>query len=173
MPGDLEHPVMFDFDDFDDRTRYTIRELGELGQRRAAAYFRSRSQMAKMKKNQGDDVVDEIFLPGTFVTRTNHNKKAIRYRNTGPFIVDEVLDNSLYKLILPDGRAIESPVHQDDLRHYDSKDITQFYYGNRIQNTRDESQEENDTTADARGMLGSNEGGVVTFSDDITDLQDS
>jgi hypothetical protein len=168
MPGDLEHPVMFDFDDFDDRTRYTIRELGELGQRRAAAYFRSRAQMAKMKKNQGDDVVDEIFLPGTFVTRVNHNKKALRYRFTGPYIVNEVLGNSLYKLTLPDGRVIESPVHQDDLRHYDSKDIAQFYYGNRIQN----AQEENDVMTDAQGTLDSSEGGVVMFSDDITTQQD-
>jgi transposase InsO family protein len=173
MPGDLEHPMTFNFDDFDDRMRYTVRELGELGQRRAAAYFRSRAQMDKMVKTQGDEAIDEIFLPGTFVTRINHNKKAFRYRHTGPYIVDEVLDNSLYKLMLPDGRILESPVHQDDLRHYDSKDISQFYYGNKVNNTSDESEREDVQTATQRNMQDSSEGGVVTFSDDITTLQDS
>ncbi len=56
---------------------YTIRELGELGQKRAAAYFRSRMQMEKMRRKQGEDVIDEGFLPGSFVTRINHAKKAL------------------------------------------------------------------------------------------------
>ena len=142
MPGDLEHPVMFNFDEFDDRMHYTARELGELGQKRAAAYFNSRAQMAKMKKNQGDDVIDEMFLPGTFVTRINHAKKSLRYRNTGPYIIDEVLGNSLYKLMLPNGQLLDSPVHQDDLRHYDSKDISQFYYGNRIRSVNNDDSPE-------------------------------
>jgi hypothetical protein len=145
MPGDLEHPVMFNFDEFDDRMHYTARELGELGQKRAAAYFNSKAQMARMKRNQGDEFIDEIFLPGTFVTRINHMKKSLRYRNTGPYIIDQVLGNSLYKLMLPNGQILESPVHQDDLRHYDSKDISQFYYGNRIRDSNDtDSSDESD-----------------------------
>ena len=177
MPGDIEHPTMFNFDEFDDKMRYTARELSELGQKRAAAYFNSKAQMDKMKKNQGEDVIDELFRPGMFVKRVNHDKKALRYKFTGPYIIDEVLDNSVYRLMLPNGQMIESPVHQDDLRHYDSKDTSQFYYGNRVRNTNDEDGEpEVESVADGESeieLVAANsediqdfsEGGVVTVLD--------
>jgi hypothetical protein len=169
MPGDIEHPTMFNFDNFDDRMRYTARELNELGQKRAAAYFNSKAQMAKMERNQGDDVLDGMFMPGMFVKRINHNQKALRYKFTGPYIVDEVLDNSLYKLKLPNGQIMESPIHQDDLRHYGSKDTSQFYHGNKIVNTNDDRDDEGIMES---AMPASSEGRVVTLSDDMATLQD-
>ena len=49
--------------------------------------------------------------------------------------------------MLPNGKILESPVHQDDLRHYDSKDISQFYYGNRINNTNDDDDDPPDANS--------------------------
>jgi hypothetical protein len=125
--------------------------------------------MAKMERNQGDDVLDGMFMPGMFVKRINHNQKALRYKFTGPYIVDEVLDNSLYKLKLPNGQIMESPIHQDDLRHYGSKDTSQFYHGNKIVNTNDDREDEGIMES---AMPASSEGRVVTLPDDMATLQD-
>jgi hypothetical protein len=145
---------MFNFDDYDDRVQYTVRELNSLGQRRAAAYYNSEAQMQQMRDNQGEDYLDEIFEIGTFVKRVNHTKRSLGYKFTGPYIVTERLENSLYRLMLPNGDPLKVPVHQDDLRHYDSKDLSNFYYNNHMNSAHGGVQAE-------RGSL-SREGGVVT-----------
>ena len=71
--------------------------------------------------------------------------------------------------MLPNGNILESPVHQDDLRFYDSKDTAQFYYGNKISNTNEESDSDH---TEAEITQGFSEGGVVTFSGDLTNVQD-
>jgi hypothetical protein len=133
LPGDPDNPTIFDLSNEADVASFTNRELTRLGHARAAAYRRSQAQMDVMRRNQGEDqTVDELFEIGTYVKKINHRKTAFKYKFLGPFIITELLDNSLYRLMDIRGNVIQVPVHQDDLRIYSSQDCTSYYNGREV-----------------------------------------
>jgi transposase InsO family protein len=172
LPGDDAPARLFDFDDEDERNEFTIRELEKLGQARAASYFRSVKQASKMverqKKNQ--DVIQDVFLPGTYVKKRNYVKGSLDYAWNGPYIVTEVLPNSLYRLMKIDGTSMTPPVHQDDLRHYTGEKTTRYYHNNRMYETRaisDQDVQDNTETEEFQELEEESEikeGGVVTLN---------
>ena len=174
MPGDPESPSVFNMDDFDDRRRYTERELTRLGQKRGTAYLNSVAQMETMRKSQKDTAENDIFEVGTFVKRRNYTKKALQYKFTGPYYVIQVLDNSLYKLMLPNGRVLKVPTHQDDLRPYTASDRHTYYYGSKIHSSdarsRSQSPIGSRSDADMRGGSYSNGEELLCSTLDYLDL---
>jgi hypothetical protein len=166
IPGDPENPVQFDFTKANDLQSYTNRELTELGQERAVSYRRSLEQATRMKGDRNESL-EEIFDIGTYVKRINYGKTSLKYRFTGPYIVIEVLENSLYKLMLPNGEMLNVPVHQDDLRVYASRDVQKFYSGNKM---IDMNEGENETEAEDVSL--SREGGVVMIYNESEGLDE-
>ncbi len=81
LPGDRLPEGLFNFDDWDERQRYTLRELEDLGQSRAAAFIRSKEQARRMIEDQENkqDILDEVFDIGTFVKKKNHIKQSLDY----------------------------------------------------------------------------------------------
>jgi transposase InsO family protein len=182
LPGDIHAPDLFNFENEEERGEFTIRELDNLGQSRAAAYKRSVAQAQKMIESQdrNEETIEDVFFPGTFVKRKNHRKGSLDYPWSGPFIVIEVLPNSLYRIMSPKGEVYQVPVHQDELRLYTGRSLSKFYYGNRTYSDEpdidddvipDSGIEELDPDEESRDINHINDGGVVVPNDELGEIQ--
>jgi transposase InsO family protein len=160
LPGDRIPEGLFDFSNWDERRKYTLRELDKLGKDRSVAYDKSKEQARMMRESQElkEDILEDAFELGTFVKKKNHVKQSLDYPWTGPFIVSEILPNSLYRLITPNGDVYPTLVHQDDLRRYSSKDLSKFYHGRRMLDL-------SGINESVEPVLESEEGGVVMLED--------
>lgn len=137
LPGDIDSPIgKYDFSNEIDRDEYTSRVLDTLGQARAARYFRveRNAKIMKSKYDNARDTQSMKFKIGEFVMRRNASQKGLEYPWYGPYIVVDVSDTGLtYRLMLPNGQALETPIHANDLRTYKSADSSQYYHSSRIQ----------------------------------------
>ena len=107
LPGDDPPDELFDFESEIGRNEFSIRELESLGQARAGALWRSQMQARKMIEQQEvrEETQIDVFVPGTFVKKKNHTKESLDYPWTGPYVVVEVLPNSLYRIMGVDGNC--------------------------------------------------------------------
>jgi hypothetical protein len=155
LPGDTPPDKLFDFTSESERDRFTARELESLGQARAASLVRSQLQAKRMIQDQKmrEEVEDQVFIPGMYVKKKNFTKEALDYPWTGPYIVLEVLANSLYRLMGVDGSVIQPLVHQDDLRIYSSQDKSKFYHNRKMRNLGDHESSENNSEFSEGGVV--------------------
>ena len=163
LPGDEPPDNLFDFSTESGRNEYTIRELQSLGQDRAAAFFRSQEQAKRMIEEQEtrEETEDGVFRPGMFVKKKNFIKQSLDYPWTGPYIVTEILPNSLYRLMAPDGSVLSPLIHQDDLRLYSSKDTSKLYHNRKMKSLTENVDNAIDSGENSEEDSNSSEGGVV------------
>lgn len=162
------------------RNNITIRELEELGQHRASAYFRSLQQVDKMLKNSKPQPdasnATHFFEEGDMVKMKHHDKKKFEFQWKGPYHIVRLGHPGTYWVMSPRGEVLDSSVNQRDLAPWlaateDNKDY--FYDGT----TRDFSENatrefsdghysdsaQNEPSSQVSFALGSLEGDSVTI----------
>jgi hypothetical protein len=92
LPGDLDPPFIFNLQDSEEQIAYTVKELQLLGQRRAAALFRTQRQAEIMKKKHDSNpkVTEDTYPVGAYVKVYNHSRTKFKNKWTGPFVVDKL-----------------------------------------------------------------------------------
>jgi hypothetical protein len=144
LPGDHLPIDINDFSNLEDPVEYTARELEALGQARGAACYRTIEQAKRMKARYDSNERVRQYTPfevGTYVRKRNHDESKYQYPWQGPFIVLEVLQNDTYRLMLPNGRMLETPIHHDELSIYKSTE-TERYITNTDNTLEDEERRE-------------------------------
>jgi transposase InsO family protein len=134
LPGDPGNPTLFDLSVEDDIEDFTARELHQLGQDRYASLIRSQRQAKDMERlyRERNNVIDKRFIIGQYVKRKVHGGISLNLKWDGPYIITEVLENSLYRLMMVNGTILDTPVHQDDLAPYTSNSSDQYYHNRRL-----------------------------------------
>jgi hypothetical protein len=141
LPGDeipIVPPGFYDLNDAGDVATLTERELARLGQNRAAALQRLKSQAARMKLyyDQKVGAVSSGFKVGDVVKMVNHTRTRFKFRFMGPFYIADIGPNDTYFLMKPDGRrwtsanGTDTPVNPDDLVPFRDHDAEYYYSGN-------------------------------------------
>ena len=117
LPGDIDPPFVFDLKNTDEQELYTRKELLQMGQRRAAALFKSQRQAELMKRKHDSDpkVVDETYPVGAYVKVFNHARTKFKDKWNGPFIIDRLGPNNSYYLMAPNGLELKSPINQNHI----------------------------------------------------------
>lgn len=100
LPGGPVPPFEFNFANPDDRFAYTQRTLLELGQDRAAAYFRTERQAERMAQdhNRLNSIKISQFKVGDQVLLKNNTKTKLQARFLGPFYVSRIGLHDTYYL---------------------------------------------------------------------------
>ena len=141
LPGDeipMVPPGFYDLNDLGDVATLTERELARLGQNRAAALQRLKSQAVRMKLYYDTKVgaIASKFKLGDVVKMVNHTRTRFKFRFMGPFYIVDVGPNDTYFLMRPDGRrwtsanGTDTPVNPDDLVLFREHDAEYYYSGN-------------------------------------------
>jgi hypothetical protein len=122
LPGDSPPVDLFDFPEQLDVEEFTRRELESLGVARGIAYEKTQEQAERMKSRYDNDnnVSNHRFVIGEFVKMKNHNRTKFQGRWVGPYIIASIGPNDSYRLLHPNGRAMEDPIHHDELAEYKS-----------------------------------------------------
>lgn len=139
LPGDTDPPrqSMVPLDELEKkelRQEFTARELEDLGQHRAAAYYRSLKQAELMeKKNQSpDDKKDHYFEIGDMVKLKHFTKTKFEFRWRGPYHVVKLGFPRTYYIMDANGRWLDAPTNERDLAPWISRTIDNedyFYDG--------------------------------------------
>jgi transposase InsO family protein len=132
LPGDeLPLPPLCDLN-LDDPVLVadaTADELARLGQNRAAALARLKSQALTMKERYDlqSGVSSPTYQPGDVVKMKHHDKQKFQFCWTGPYyIVDKGLSDTYY-IQKPMGARIDNAVNPDYLAPF-SATVIEFYY---------------------------------------------
>jgi hypothetical protein len=131
-------PGYYDLSDSGDIALLSSKELGRLGQNRAAALQRLRLQAIRMKNYYDKKVgaTDSRYEPGDVVKMINHGQTRFKHRFIGPFYIADQGPNNTYFLMRPDGRrwtsqnGTDTPVNPDDLAPFTDFDAEYYYTGN-------------------------------------------
>lgn len=137
LPGDEIPPVppgYFDLTDEGDVAAFSSQELASLGQNRAAALQRLKSQAVRMKQqyDQRVGVSSADFKVGDIVKLKNHNTGKFQFKYIGPFYIVDSGPNSTHFLQRLDGRrwtdmsGQDIPVNSEYLSLFTSLD-NEFY----------------------------------------------
>jgi hypothetical protein len=119
------------------RNNITIRELEELGQHRASAYFRSLQQADKMLSNgkvqTNDDSNSEgahYFQEGDMVKLKHHDRKKFEFKWKGPYHIVRLGHPGTYHIMSPRGDILDSPINQRDLAPWlaTTQDNQDYFY---------------------------------------------
>ena len=98
LPGDIFPPCIFDTNNPEDVSLFTLSELNRLGQNRLLSLSRSREQQEEyLRSRQGQTA--RIFEVGEYVKLKNFTRSKFEYRSIGPYIVDRVGPNNVYYLM--------------------------------------------------------------------------
>jgi transposase InsO family protein len=125
LPGDTAplRSMMQPLDELEqmeEKGEFTAHTLEQMGQDRAAAYERSKTQAERMKRKHGlqDDPATNYFHPGDWVKLRNYTARKFEYDWQGPLQVVDVGFPGTYWLMTPDGRRFRSTVAEHDLAPY-------------------------------------------------------
>ena len=167
IPGDVRNPVEFDMTIDADRQDFTARTLHEMGQDRFAALVRSERQARNMEAayKKRNYIMEERFIPGQYVKRKVHNGLSLNLKWDGPYIVTEVMPNSLYRLMLVDGEILRKLVHQDDLAPYSAANTDSYFHHHKRRSLNNQDNAESDDDDDFGDMQDFEDGGDVELSD--------
>ena len=107
------------------KSKFTARELDNLGQHRAAAYHRSKLQAEQMKKrlNLDPTAPDHYFEEGDMVKMKHHDKLKFEFKWKGPYHVVKLAHPGTYWLMTPRGDWLQSTINQRDLAPWRSATI--------------------------------------------------
>ena len=99
------------------QSKFTARELDELGANRAAAYHRSLLQAEKIKKrlNIDENHPDYYFTEGDMVKLKHWDKVKFEFKWKGPYHIVKLGPVGTYWLMTPRGDFLDSTVNQRDL----------------------------------------------------------
>ena len=149
LPADLEFPPRLRAP-LDENERqealadYNSYKLQQLGQDRAAAYFRSLAQAKNMERTRD---VSYKYDVGHYVKMKRHQRSKFDPYWTGPYIVTELGYPGTYWLIKPSGQRLDSLVNESLLAPWisqDDLDQINFIASNQLVNEAEESLEEVD-----------------------------
>jgi hypothetical protein len=103
--------------------------LEELGQHRAAAYFKTRKQYEELLKNQ-QNLKTHYFDLGDWVKIKNHARAKFEFRWKGPYIIANLGPPGVYYLKDMNGNDLQSPWNQSNMAPWlaNTKDNQNFYY---------------------------------------------
>lgn len=141
LPGDTAPPreamVPFDQQEIRDETLgFMARELRELGQDRAASYFRSVRQAERMAAAGGEEAPEarHFFDVGDMVKLKHHAANKFEFKWKGPYHIVRLGTPGVYYLMEPTGRQLDTPVNQKDLAPWRARtvDNEEFFYDGRM-----------------------------------------
>lgn len=112
------------------RNNITIRELEELGQHRAASYFKSLQQADRMNKSNTNLPQDHYFTEGDMVKLKHHGKNKFEFQWKGPYHIVRLGHPGTYHIMSPNGEVLPAPVNQQNLAPWlaDTRDNIDFFY---------------------------------------------
>jgi transposase InsO family protein len=149
LPVDLEFPVRIrvPLDENEQREallNYNSYKLKQLGQDRAAAYFKSVAQAKNMERTRE---ISYKFDIGHYVKMRQHKRSKFEPYWTGPYIVTELGFPGTYWLIKANGQRIDNLVNEEQLAPWISQDDLEeinFNNSNQLDNGVEEILEEVD-----------------------------
>jgi hypothetical protein len=134
LPGDeLPNlpPHSYSVLDSSDAAILTAKELASLGQARAAALQRLKTQAIRMKERYDVQVgvEDHQFHVGDIVKLKHHDRLKFQFTWTGPYYIVDKGPNDSYYLMKPNGQRIDNTVSHDHLAPFSVKDPEYYYAG--------------------------------------------
>ena len=137
LPSDTNPPEQMitpldELEQIEVNNEFIARTMEELGESRAAANVRTKTQAELMRKrnNLEDNNQNYYFKVGDMVKMKHHNREKFEFSWKGPYHIVDIGFPGTYWIMTPQGQRLPATINQSELAPWITpvKDNTEFFY---------------------------------------------